>query len=161
MAGARHALPGRHRPLRRVADGLCGAVVVVGIATTHLPASALGYADTPADRAAVLGTGAAVVRGELFPGGAVTGSLTVSNSTPYDAQVTDVAFDVPMVDAQHPGCAPSGIAFRTASPLPLLPGGQDPTSRVIAFTATMDRAVGDACQGATFTSTYRVSARPA
>jgi hypothetical protein len=109
----------------------------------------------------VLGTGAAVVRGELFPGGSVTGSLTVSNGTAYDAQVTEVEFDAPEVDAQHPGCAPGGIAFRTAAALPLLPGGQEPSSRVIAFTATMDRAVGDACQGATFTSSYRVSARPA
>jgi hypothetical protein len=106
MAGARHALRVGPRSSRRLANALCATAVGVGIATTQLPSSALGYADTPVDGEVVLGTGDAVVRGLLYPGGSVTGTLTVANSSPYDAQVTEVAFDVPVVDAQHGGCDP-------------------------------------------------------
>jgi hypothetical protein len=160
MAGARHALRVGPRSSRRLANALCATAVGVGIATTQLPSSALGYADTPVDGEVLLGTGDAVVGGLLYPGGSVTGTLTVANGSPYDAQVTGVVFDVPVVDAQHRGCDPRGVVLTTAAPLPRVASGATPTQRTITFTATMDRAVGDACQGAGFTSGYRITARP-
>lgn len=160
MTGARHALPIRSGSSRWAANALCVTALAAGIAVTQLPASALGYADTPTDKEVVLGAGDAVVRGLLFPGGSVTGTVTVANSSPYDAQVTGVVFDVPVVDAQHSGCDPQAVVLTTATALPRLAGGETPTSGTITFTATMDRAVGDACQGAGFTSSYRITARP-
>ena len=160
MAGARHALPSCRSSVRRAANVLCGTAAAVGLAITVLPTSALGYADTPTDRAAVVGAGEAVVRGLLFPGGTVTGTLTVTNSSPYDAQVTGVLFATPVVDAQHADCDADSVVLRTVTALPVLPGGESTSARTIAFAATMDRAVGNGCQGAAFTSSYRVTARP-
>ena len=160
MAGVRHALPSCRPSLRRVANLLCGTAAAVGLAVTQLPGSALGYADAAPDRATDIGAGEAVVRGLLFPGGTVTGTLTVTNSSPYDAQVTAVLFAPPVVDAQHPDCDARSVVLRTVTALPVLPGGQTTSARTIAFAATMDRAVGNACQGAAFTSSYRVTARP-
>jgi hypothetical protein len=156
MAGARHALPGIGRA-RRVANAACIAVVGVGVTVLVLGERASGYADVVEPSSAVLTVGVAVVPNGLFPGAVVTGHLPVSNAGPYDAQVTRVAFGATVVDAAHRACDPASVALSAAS-LPVVPGA---AGQRIPFTVTMSPAAVNACQGATFTSSYTVSARPA
>jgi hypothetical protein len=156
MAGARHAVPGTDRA-RRVANVLCLAVVAVGVATLLLGGRASGYADVTEPSSGILAAGTAVVPNGLFPGAVVTGQLPVTNTGAYDAQVSRVDFAPPVADAEHRGCR-AGSVVLSAAVLPVVPGA---TAQSIPFTVTMSQAAGNACQGATFTSTYTVAARPA
>jgi hypothetical protein len=104
----------------------------------------------------VLAAGRADVPSGLAPGGTVTGRLPVANTSDHDAQVTRVEFAPVVVDPDHPGYRPGGVVL-AVSVLPVVPGA---TAQSISFTVTMDRAVGDECQGASFTSGYSITARP-
>ena len=154
MAGAKHLTRPTRGRVHLLANAVCSALVVVGFAIL-LAGRATGYAaDTPPNTA-VLDTGRAVVPNGLHPGADFTGRLPVSNTGAYDAQVTDIAFDLPVADADHEDCRVGSVVL-TAAALPVVPRG---TSQSIPLTVTMSRAVGDECQGATFTSSYTVTAR--
>ena len=156
MADARHAAPPVRGVLHRAGNALCTAVVVVGVATVLLAGRASGSADPTGPSGGVLTAGRAVVPDGLYPGSVVTGRLPVTNTGAVDAQVTGVLFETPVADAAHRACRTRDVVL-TASSLPVVPRA---TARSIAFTVSMSRTTGNACQGATFTSTYRVTTRP-
>ena len=155
MTDGRHVAGPVRGPVHRVANALCTAVVVVGVGTVLLADRASGYADPAAPAASAFAVGRAVVPDGLAPGDVLTGRLPVSNPGPAAVQVTQVVFDLPVADAGHPACRPGSVVL-TATDLPVLAGG---TGRAIPFAVTMSAAAGNACQGATFTSHYRVTAR--
>ena len=156
MAGARHAAPPARGALHRGANTVCTAVVVVGVATVLLAGRASGSADGTGPSGGVLSAGRAVVPDGLYPGAVVTGRLPVTNPGAADAQVTGVVFEPPVADAGHRACRTRDVVL-TASSLPVVPRAK---ARSIAFTVSMSRATGNGCQGATFTSRYRVTTRP-
>ena len=144
MAGGRHAaLPDRSLA-HRLANALCSTVVVLGLGVVLLGARASGYAEVTEPG---IVAGRVVLPPGLHPGGVVTGHLPVA-----DAGADEVDVDAPVADADHAACAPGSVTLVLGTAVP------GSTAHGIVFTASMSRAAGDACQGATFTSAYRIKA---
>jgi hypothetical protein len=145
MAGGRHAARPDRSLSHRLANALCSTVVVVGLGVVLLGARASGYAEvTEPD---VVAAGQVVLPAGLHPGGVVTGQLPVR-----DAGADEVDIDAPVADAAHAACGSGGVT------LTIRPATAGSMAEGITFTASMSRAARDACQGATFTSTYRIKA---
>jgi hypothetical protein len=91
-----------------------------------------------------------VQAGTVQPGGAVTGSITITNPGAAPRQVTDVVFAPATSDA----CARTGLALAATvaptpeSPLEVPAGG----TAVVGWTAYLDGDGEHACQGSTLTS---------
>lgn len=97
--------------------------------------------------------------GTVQPGGAVTGSLTITNPGTTLRRVTDVAFAPATSDA----CARTGLSLApTVAPTPEAPlevpaGG----TAALGWTAYMDGSGEQACQGSRLTSTVTLDGEPA
>ena len=94
--------------------------------------------------------------GGLVPTKSVNVPFTVSNTNPYDVQLTNAHLQSVAVDSGHSTC---DVAVITGSDLALsdVVAGPTGTSTSHDFPVTMDNAATNACQGATFTVTLRVT----
>lgn len=141
----------------------CGAVVGLAAVAVALTATAVVRADSrerpAAERPERLTVVSAPARGTVSPGGAVTGTLVITNETPTAREVTDVAFAAASADT----CAPTGLALAPTvpatpeTPLEIPANG----TTVLGWTAYLDGDADAACQGATFTSTVTIDGEPA
>lgn len=146
---------GRHarRPRRRAVVTAAVAVLVLSGAS----ATALRWhGGDPAPQAAPTAPPALEVESPpsseaLLPGRSVTGSVLLVNRQARPVRVDDLAFSVPTSDA----CAAAGVSVAATLPptpeSPLeVPAGSTST---VQWTAYMDGASEQTCQGATLTST--------
>ena len=128
------------------------AVLLAGIAYAGWSTAAEDDAPTAPQRPR-LDVGVTTVEGELLPGGAVTGSLVVSNGADRALRVASARFTPAVTPVD--GCAGAVLFALTvepsaATPLVLPPGA---AAAPLGWTAFMAGDAAASCQGARFTST--------
>jgi hypothetical protein len=146
-----------------VSQRTVGAVVALAAAAVALTATAVASADggerPVADQPQRLTVTSTVDGGPVQPGGAVTGTLTITSTRSTPERIADVAFAAATSDA----CARTGLALApTVAPTPeaplLVPAGGVAT---LSWTAYTDGESDHACQGATLTSEVLLDGEPA
>ena len=138
------------------------ASVAVGVAAVAVAVTATAVARADGDTAAAPAaaperltvTSLADVR-PVQPGGAVTGSLEVTNDGSTPRRVSEVAFAAPTSDA----CTRTGLSLAPTLTAPVeVPAGG---SAVVGWAGYMDGEGEQACQGAILTSLVTLDGEPA
>jgi hypothetical protein len=91
----------------------------------------------------------------LFPTGTVDVPFTVTNTNPYEVTLSNASLQNVTVDAGHGQCDPSVVTGANVALDDVV--APDATSASHDFPVTMSNAAANACQGAVFTVTLRVT----
>jgi predicted transcriptional regulator len=91
----------------------------------------------------------------LFPTGSVDVPFTVTNTNPYEVTLDNATLKSVTVDAGHSACNPTVVTGADVAVTDVIaPAGISATRN---FPVTMSNAAVDACQGAVFTVTLKVT----
>jgi hypothetical protein len=137
-----------------VVGGTVAALFGVGIAFAAWTNSGEDEGTVTAEQAKPLTVTVTDVSG-LFPTGSVDVPFTVTNTNPYEVTLNNATLKSVTVDAAHDQCDPTVVTGADVALDDVVAPGDTSASR--NFAVTMSNAATDACQGAVFTVTLRVT----
>jgi hypothetical protein len=145
-----------HKTTRRSAifAGTVVGLVGVGIAFAAWTNSGEGAGGVTAEQAKPLTVTVTNVSG-LFPTGSVDVPFTVTNTNPYAVTLANATLKSVTVDAGHAACVPTVVTGADVALSAVVAPAA--TSASLNFPVTMSNAAVDACQGAVFTVTLKVT----
>lgn len=138
-----------------VVGGTVAALFGAGVAFAAWTNTGDGSGSVTAGSAQPLTVTVSGVNG-LVPTKSVSVPFTVTNTNPYDVKLTNAHLQNVTVDTGHSTCATSVVTGSDVTLTDVVAASQ--TSASQTFSVAMSNAATDACQGATFTVTLRVTA---
>ena len=137
-----------------VVGGTVAAVFGVGIGFAAWTNYGEGSGTVTAGEATPLTVTVTNVTG-LFPTGSVDVPFTVTNTNPYDVELSKAELKSVTVDTAHSACVTSVVTGSDVTLSEVVPA--DDTSTSQDFTLSMSNLAADDCQGAVFTVTLGVT----